>query len=130
LPAAALQPRETFEAHLDVWTREVADIRIHGTTGEVPIARFTRAEAKALKPISGIPPFRATRELIRRVGSDCTVEIDGNAYWVIDPADYAGVAGTNGRYAATPPPACMPATAPVSLVRDLGEYEALLGGGF
>ena len=44
---------ETFEAHLDVWTREVADIRIHGTTGEVPIARFTRAEAKALKPISG-----------------------------------------------------------------------------
>ena len=51
---------ETFEAHLDVWTREVADIRIHGTTGEVPIARFARAEAKALKPISGIPPFRAT----------------------------------------------------------------------
>jgi hypothetical protein len=37
---------ETFEAHLDVWTREVADIRIHGTTGEVLIARFTRAEAK------------------------------------------------------------------------------------
>jgi hypothetical protein len=56
---------ETFEAHLDVWTREVADIRIHGTTGEVPIARFAHAEAKALKPISGIPPFRATRELIR-----------------------------------------------------------------
>ena len=77
---------ETFEAHLDVWTREVADIRIHGTTGEVLIARFTRAEAKALKPISGIPPFRATRELIRRVGSDCTVEIDGNAHWAIDPA--------------------------------------------
>ena len=77
---------ETFEAHLDVWTREVADIRIHGTTGEVPIARFARAEAKALKPISGIPPFRATRELIRRVGSDCTVEIDGNAHWAIDPA--------------------------------------------
>jgi hypothetical protein len=84
----------------------MADIRIHDITGEVTIARFPRAEAKALKPISGIPPFRATRELIRRVGSDCTVEIDGNAYWAIDPADYAGVAGANGRYAATPPPAC------------------------
>jgi hypothetical protein len=146
------------------------EIRIHGTTGEAPIARFTRAEAKALKPISGIPPFRATRELIRRVGSDCTVEIDGNAYSVpwrligdsvlvtvtdtavrihhagrevavhatlsgqrqraIDPAHYAGVAGANGHDAATPPLPFAPAAAPASLVRDLGEYEALLGGGF
>jgi hypothetical protein len=44
--AAALQPGKPSRAHLDVWTREVADIRIHGTTGEVLIARFTRAEAK------------------------------------------------------------------------------------
>jgi transposase len=73
---------EALEAHLDSWTREVAEIRIHGTTGETPISRFVRAEAKALKPISGVPPFRATRELIRRVGSDCTVEVDGNAYSV------------------------------------------------
>src|SRR5947199_1697927 len=61
---------EALDAHLDSWTREVAEIRIHGTTGETPISRFVRAEAKALKPISGVPPFRATRELIRRVGSD------------------------------------------------------------
>src|SRR5580704_18706457 len=27
---------EAFEAHLDAWTREVAEIRIHGTTGEAP----------------------------------------------------------------------------------------------
>ena len=150
--------------------REVAEVRIHGTTGETPISRFVRAEAKALKPISGIAPFCVTRELIRRVGSDCTVEIDGNAYSVpwrligdsvlvtvtdtavrihhagrevavhatlsgrrqraIDPAHYAGVAGANGRYAATPPLRPMPAAAPASLGRDLGEYEALLGGGF
>lgn len=25
-----------LEAHLDAWTREVADARIHGTTGEAP----------------------------------------------------------------------------------------------
>jgi transposase len=73
---------EEFEAHLAAWTREVADVRIHGTTGEAPIARFERDEAKALKPIAGIPPFRTTRELIRHVASDCTVEIDGNAYSV------------------------------------------------
>jgi hypothetical protein len=46
------------------------------------MARFARAEAQALKPIAGVPPFRTMRELIRRVGSDCTVEIDGNAYSV------------------------------------------------
>ena len=73
---------EAFEAHLDAWTRDVADVRIHGTTGEAPMARFARAEAQALKPIAGVPPFRTMRELIRRVGSDCTVEIDGNAYSV------------------------------------------------
>jgi transposase len=73
---------EAFESHLEAWTREVADVRIHGTTGEAPIARFMRDEAKALKPIAGIAPFRSLRELSRRVGSDCTIEIDGNAYSV------------------------------------------------
>jgi hypothetical protein len=73
---------EAFEAHLEAWTREVADVRIHGTTGEAPLARFMREEAKALKCIAGIPAFRSMRELSRVVGSDCTVEIDGNAYSV------------------------------------------------
>jgi len=73
---------EAFEAHLEAWTREVADVRIHGTTGEAPIERFLRDEAKALKPIAGIAPFRSLRELSRVVGSDCMVEIDGNAYSV------------------------------------------------
>jgi transposase len=27
---------EALEAHLDAWTREVADLRVHGTTGEAP----------------------------------------------------------------------------------------------
>jgi transposase len=71
-----------FEAHLEAWTRDVAELRNHGTTGETPIARFARAEAQALKPIAGIPPFRSTRELIRHVASDCMVEIDGNSYSV------------------------------------------------
>ena len=71
---------EAFEAHLEAWTREIAEKRIHRTTGEAPIARFAREEAKALKPIIGVTPFSTTRELIRRIGSDCSVEIDGNPY--------------------------------------------------
>jgi transposase len=161
---------EAFEAHLDAWTREVADVRIHGTTGEVPMARFMRAEAQVLRPIAGIPPFRAMRDLIRRVGSDCTVEIDGNAYSVpwrligenvlasvtedavrlshagrevavhavlsgrrqraIDSAHYAGIAGADGRFAANPSPGEPLNAAPSTLLRPLGEYEALVGGSF
>jgi hypothetical protein len=71
-----------LEAHLDAWTRDVADQRIHGTTGEAPVARFRRDEAASLRPIAGIPPFQATRELVRKVQADCAVEVDGNAYSV------------------------------------------------
>jgi hypothetical protein len=55
---------------------------VHGTTGEVPIERFHRGEAKALQPIAGIPPFAVSRELVRKVQADCAIEVDGNAYSV------------------------------------------------
>lgn len=71
-----------LEAHLDEWAREVADQRLHGTTGEAPMARFVREEAKALKPITGLPSFQALRELTRKVQADCAIEVDGNAYSV------------------------------------------------
>lgn len=71
-----------LEAHLEAWTRDIADMRIHGTTGEAPIERFRRAEAQALKPLEGRPPFLTARDLVRRVGADCAVEVDGNAYSV------------------------------------------------
>lgn len=71
-----------LEAHLEAWTRDIADVRLHGTTGEAPIVRFRREEAAALKPLAGMPPFMSTRDLLRRVGSDCAVEVDGNAYSV------------------------------------------------
>jgi transposase len=160
---------DALEAHLEAWTREIADERVHGTTGEVPIERFQRAEAKALKPVAGIPPFHVARELIRRVQADCAVEIDGNAYSVpwrligetvratlmdgvvrihhgsqevavhlacaghrqraIDPAHFEGLAGFRSIRArpGDPPPS---AHLPPALLRSLGEYEALLGGGF
>lgn len=71
-----------MEAHLARWTREVADVRIHGTTGEAPLERFTRDEAAALRPLSGRPPFRQIRELTRVVQADGCVELDTNRYSV------------------------------------------------
>jgi transposase len=71
-----------LEAHLAWWARAVADVRVHGTTGEAPIVRFERDEARALRPIAGRPPFRQVRELVRRVQADCCIEVDGNAYSV------------------------------------------------
>jgi transposase len=71
-----------FEAHLEWWMREIADVRVHGTTGEAPLLRFERDEAAVLKPLDGRPPFRQVRELVRRVQADCAVEVDGNSYSV------------------------------------------------
>jgi transposase len=71
-----------LEHHLELWTREIADVRVHGTTGEPPMVRFLRDEAQAMRPIIGTPPFRTIRELIRKVQSDCVVEVDANAYSV------------------------------------------------
>ena len=71
-----------MEAPLAAWTRDIADQRVHGTTGEVPIERFRRAEATALRPIAGVPPFAVSRELVRKVQADCAIEVDGNAYSV------------------------------------------------
>jgi hypothetical protein len=71
-----------LEAHLAWWTREVADVREHGTTGEAPRLRFERDEVTALKPIEGRAPFRQVRELVRRVQGDCAIEVDTNSYSV------------------------------------------------
>jgi transposase len=71
-----------LEAHLEEWMREVADERVHGTTGETPRRRFERDEAAALKPLDGRPPFCQLGELRRRVQSDCAVEVDSNSYSV------------------------------------------------
>jgi transposase len=71
-----------LEAHLARWTREVADVRVHGTTGEPPVARFGRDEAAALRPLAGRPPFRQVRELVRRVQNDGCVDVDTNHYSV------------------------------------------------
>ena len=64
------------------WMREVADVRVHGTTGEPPLVRFARDEAATLRPLAGRPPFRQIRELVRKVQAEGAVELDTNAYSV------------------------------------------------
>src|SRR6476659_3393547 len=78
----AFESFAALEAHLDAWVREVADVRIHGTTGEAPAERFAREEATELRSIAGLTSFQALRELTRKVQADCAIEVDGNAYSV------------------------------------------------
>lgn len=86
-----------LEAHLAWWMREVADMRVHGTTGEAPIARFQREEAAALRALNGRPPFRQLRELTRRVQNDACVDVDTNHYsvpWRLIGAEVSVVIGS------------------------------------
>jgi transposase len=72
---------EALHAHLQRWMREIADVRVHGTTGEPPILRFER-EAAALRPLPAKAPFLQVRELTRRVHTDACIELDTNRYSV------------------------------------------------
>ena len=85
-----------LEAHLAWWMREVADVRVHGTTGEAPLARFEREERQALRPLAGRPPFCQLRELTRRVQNDACVDVDTNHYsvpWKLIGAEVSVAAG-------------------------------------
>jgi hypothetical protein len=73
---------EALQAHLARWMREVADVRVHGTTAESPIARFERDERSALAPLAAKAPFLQVRELQRRVHTDACIELDTNRYSV------------------------------------------------
>ncbi len=73
---------EEMSSHLHQWSVEIADQRIHGTTGEKPIDRFHREEAVALRPLNGKPPFLQSRDYKRKVHSDAHVEFETNHYSV------------------------------------------------
>lgn len=58
---------DQMEGRLDWWNREIADVRIHGTTAERPLERFQRAEAEALVPLDAILSCLAEQKFSRRV---------------------------------------------------------------
>jgi hypothetical protein len=69
------------------WVREIADKRVYGTTGDVPIERLERAEAGALPD--------AVPEIVRKVQADWAIEVDCNASYPL--AKFALDASTIGR---------------------------------
>ncbi|MCR6665774.1 MAG: IS21 family transposase [Methyloversatilis sp.] len=77
----AFESWAAMEAHLARWQREVADVRIHGTTGVTPAERFD-LEREHLRPVAGVAPFLQVRELARRVNAEGCIELDTNAYSV------------------------------------------------
>ena len=149
-----------LEAHLAWWMREIADVRVHGTTGEPPIERFRRDEADALRPLDGRPPFRQIRELPRRVHTDGFVDVDTNRYSVpwrligatvtvrvsngqvhvfqagAEVARHAERRGRRERVIDADHRVGLlsvsqpPAPPPAELLRPLSEYEQVIGGGW
>ena len=65
------------------WTDTVANVRIHGTTHEIP---FARLPLEGLQPFPEQPPFDPSRISYRRSSRDCLVSYGGNFYSI--PAAY------------------------------------------
>lgn len=147
---------EALEAHLAWWMREVADVRIHGTTHERPIDSFEREKAKLLA-IGDHPSYLRTRRFTRKVTGDCRIEFETNRYSVpfhlvgrtVDVAVEGGdltvrFAGTlvaehgvtQGRYRDVQDPGHVEGLVrrtfkplkPCELQRPLSVYEAVVGG--
>jgi transposase len=66
------------------WLDSTANLRVHGTTGEVP---FDRLPLEGLLPLDGKPDYDTCLVTFRRSSKDCFVSYDGNYYSV--PANYA-----------------------------------------
>lgn len=76
-------------AHLNAWLLEwattVADVRVHGTTHEVPLTRFAQ---EALTPLGSRPPYQWAPVRRRIVAADALVSVAGSRYSV--PAHLVG----------------------------------------
>jgi transposase len=70
-----------LERHLAAWMSE-ADRRVHGTTHETPLDRFTRDEHGALRPLPARPLPRREQRIRRRVAHDAFVDVETVRYSV------------------------------------------------
>ena len=66
------------------WLDGTANVRIHGTTGEVPVERLALED---LQPLGSKPDYDTSLIVFRRSSKDCFVSYDGNYYSV--PWQYA-----------------------------------------
>ena len=80
-----------LEAHLDGWARDVADRRVHGTTSGMPIERFRRAKAGALRSIAGTPSLEMARDLVRKAsGTEAALQFGRTACYPGRAASHKG----------------------------------------
>lgn len=59
------------------WLAEVANVRVHGTTGEVPLVRFER---EVLIPVASAAPFDTAEHTYRRATLDSIISYRGARY--------------------------------------------------
>jgi transposase len=81
VPGRSFVDLEDFNAQLAAWQAEIADVRVHGTTHQLPIERFAD-EAGALIPFTGRRSFLQAMVRERKVAEDWLVSIDANRYSV------------------------------------------------
>lgn len=74
IPGRAFRDLEDFNGQLLTWQREIADLRVHGTTHVQPIARFTEERAH-LVPTTTQPSFLTAMVRERVVADDWLVSI-------------------------------------------------------
>ena len=72
---------EILDEHLAWWMRNVADVRIHGTTHERPMDRF-EAEKGVFRPVRNHPSYLRMRSFTRKVSTDFRIDVDTNRYSV------------------------------------------------
>src|SRR5206468_847364 len=81
LPGRTFVDEQDLLEQLGQWQREIADVRIHGTTHERPADRFAR-ERSHLIATAGQPGFRLEASQARRVAEDYLVSFETNRYSV------------------------------------------------
>jgi hypothetical protein len=81
LPGRTFVDLVDFQTQLDEWTATIADRRVHGTTHEVPLARFER-EREHLVPLAGQRSFQQEARVSRIVAEDYLVSFETNRYSV------------------------------------------------
>lgn len=75
---------EDLNRQLETWLAEVANVRVHGTTGERPVDRHARELVK-LARLAAVPAYDTRALEIRRVSPDCHISYRG-VFYSVDPA--------------------------------------------
>ena len=81
MPGRSFRDLADFNEQLRDWIAQIADVRVHGTTHEVPMERFAR-EREQLQALGARASFLQAMVRERVVAEDWLVSIDTNRYSV------------------------------------------------